>query len=289
MTLENQTSTRSRDDIRIFAPWAYSLFTIVLVTVAVLFVTLVRMDPKAPPLCDPMPVGPPRRSRARLLCRADRLHQPGRWPPRHEPPALDADRHLCPQRPRHRPLFCTAQAPRGHMSAMQCRSRARFQLLPPLPPPPAPRLPTLPAQRRPGRQILPLLRRGPRVGQRLFRSIHTTPIALCGTNARFLALRVGLQPQRKTRPAPAAQFSVPTPPSHPHKENVKSTLVGRLPMWGQPPSAVPSRTLQTCHPERTKSLPLSEAEGDLCTPHTARVERTPRPLTLTLIVISPGR
>ncbi len=49
MTLENQTSTRSKDEIRIFAPWAYTLFTIVFLTILVLFVTIVAMDPKAPP------------------------------------------------------------------------------------------------------------------------------------------------------------------------------------------------------------------------------------------------
>ncbi len=166
MTPANQTSTRSKDEIRIFAPWAYSLFTIVFLTIAVLFVTVVGMDPKAPASSDPMPVGNARGSRARLLRRADRLRQPGRRSPRHEPPALDADRHLCPQRPRHRPLFCVAQAPRGHMSTMQCRSRARLQLLPALPQPPTPRLPTLPTQRRPRRQILPLLRWDPRAGCR---------------------------------------------------------------------------------------------------------------------------
>src|SRR5579862_2262564 len=50
MTLETQTSTRSKDDIRIFAPWAYWLFGIVFLTILVLFVTIVGMDPKAPPL-----------------------------------------------------------------------------------------------------------------------------------------------------------------------------------------------------------------------------------------------
>jgi hypothetical protein len=48
MTFRNQTSTRSKDEIRILAPWAYYLFTAVFVTIAVLFVTVVGMDPKAP-------------------------------------------------------------------------------------------------------------------------------------------------------------------------------------------------------------------------------------------------
>jgi len=50
MTLGNQTSTRSKDEIHIFAPWAFSLFGIVFLTIVVLFVTIVGRDPKAPPL-----------------------------------------------------------------------------------------------------------------------------------------------------------------------------------------------------------------------------------------------
>jgi double zinc ribbon protein len=50
MTSINQTSTRSKDEIRIFAPWAYYLFTLVLLTVAVLFVTIVGRDHNAPRL-----------------------------------------------------------------------------------------------------------------------------------------------------------------------------------------------------------------------------------------------
>jgi hypothetical protein len=50
MTFGNQTSTQSKDEIRIFAPWAYYLFTLVLLTVAVLFVTVVGRDHNAPRL-----------------------------------------------------------------------------------------------------------------------------------------------------------------------------------------------------------------------------------------------
>ncbi len=52
MTNANPTSTRSRDkdEIRILAPWAYYLYTAVLVTVAVAFVILVRTDRHAPPV-----------------------------------------------------------------------------------------------------------------------------------------------------------------------------------------------------------------------------------------------
>ena len=50
MTTGNQTSRRSNDEIRILAPWAYYLFTTVFVTIAVLFVTVVGMDPHAPRL-----------------------------------------------------------------------------------------------------------------------------------------------------------------------------------------------------------------------------------------------
>jgi hypothetical protein len=48
--LGNQTPTRSKDEIRIFAPWAYYVFTAVFVIIAVLFVTVVGLDPKAPRL-----------------------------------------------------------------------------------------------------------------------------------------------------------------------------------------------------------------------------------------------
>jgi len=50
MTIGNQTSTRSKDEIRVLAPWAYYLFTFVFLTISVLFVTVVGMDPKAPRL-----------------------------------------------------------------------------------------------------------------------------------------------------------------------------------------------------------------------------------------------
>ena len=50
MTFTNQTSTRSRDEIRVFPPWAYYLFTSILLIVAVLFVTIVGRDHNAPRL-----------------------------------------------------------------------------------------------------------------------------------------------------------------------------------------------------------------------------------------------
>ena len=50
MTFRNQTSSQSKDEIRIFVPWAYYLFTLVLLTVAVLFVTVVGRDHNAPRL-----------------------------------------------------------------------------------------------------------------------------------------------------------------------------------------------------------------------------------------------
>jgi RNA polymerase subunit RPABC4/transcription elongation factor Spt4 len=50
MTNGNPTSTRSTDEIRILAPWAYYLFAATFVIIAVLFVTVVGLDPKAPPL-----------------------------------------------------------------------------------------------------------------------------------------------------------------------------------------------------------------------------------------------
>jgi RNA polymerase subunit RPABC4/transcription elongation factor Spt4 len=48
MIIGNQTSTRSKDEIRIFAPWAFYLFTAVFLTIAVLFVTVEGMDHNAP-------------------------------------------------------------------------------------------------------------------------------------------------------------------------------------------------------------------------------------------------
>lgn len=48
MTNGNQTSTRSKDEIRILAPWAYALFAGISVTIAVLFVVVIGHDPKAP-------------------------------------------------------------------------------------------------------------------------------------------------------------------------------------------------------------------------------------------------
>jgi len=48
MTFRNQISTRSKDEIRILAPWAYYLFTLVFLTIAVLFVTVVGRDHDAP-------------------------------------------------------------------------------------------------------------------------------------------------------------------------------------------------------------------------------------------------
>jgi RNA polymerase subunit RPABC4/transcription elongation factor Spt4 len=50
MTSVNQTSARSKDEIRIFAPWAYYLFTSILLIVPVLFVTIVGRDHNAPRL-----------------------------------------------------------------------------------------------------------------------------------------------------------------------------------------------------------------------------------------------
>jgi RNA polymerase subunit RPABC4/transcription elongation factor Spt4 len=47
MTIGNQTSTRSKDEIRILAPWAYYLFTAVSLTTAVLFVIVEGMDHNA--------------------------------------------------------------------------------------------------------------------------------------------------------------------------------------------------------------------------------------------------
>jgi hypothetical protein len=50
MTTSNQTSARSKDEIRVLAPWAFYLFTAVFATTSALFVTLVGMDPHAPQL-----------------------------------------------------------------------------------------------------------------------------------------------------------------------------------------------------------------------------------------------
>ena len=50
MTFRNQTSTRFKDEIRILSPWAYVLFTLVCLTITVLFVTVVGRDPHAPRL-----------------------------------------------------------------------------------------------------------------------------------------------------------------------------------------------------------------------------------------------
>ena len=49
MTNTSPTSTRSKDEIRILAPWAYYLYAAVFVTIAVLFVTVVGHDRHAPP------------------------------------------------------------------------------------------------------------------------------------------------------------------------------------------------------------------------------------------------
>jgi len=46
----NPTSTSSKDELRILAPWAYYLFATVFVITTVLFVTVVGMDPKGPRL-----------------------------------------------------------------------------------------------------------------------------------------------------------------------------------------------------------------------------------------------
>jgi hypothetical protein len=50
MTVSNPTSTRAQDDVRIFAPWAYSVFGLVFVTITVLFATLVDMKGHGLPL-----------------------------------------------------------------------------------------------------------------------------------------------------------------------------------------------------------------------------------------------
>jgi hypothetical protein len=50
MTVTDQTSTRSKDEVRIFAPWAYCVFGLVFVTITVLFATLVDMKGHAFPL-----------------------------------------------------------------------------------------------------------------------------------------------------------------------------------------------------------------------------------------------
>ena len=50
MTIANQTSTRSKDEIRILAPWAYYLFALVFLTTSVLMVVVLGLDRKAPTL-----------------------------------------------------------------------------------------------------------------------------------------------------------------------------------------------------------------------------------------------
>ena len=50
MTDRNQTSTRSKDEIRILAPWAYFLFTMVFVAISVAFVVVMGRDRHAPTL-----------------------------------------------------------------------------------------------------------------------------------------------------------------------------------------------------------------------------------------------
>jgi len=49
MTIQNQTSTPSKDDIRVLAPWAYYTFAAVLLTSSVLFVVVIGRDNHAPP------------------------------------------------------------------------------------------------------------------------------------------------------------------------------------------------------------------------------------------------
>jgi hypothetical protein len=48
MTNRNQISTRSKNEILILAPWAFFLFTVVFLTIAVLFVAIVGRDHNAP-------------------------------------------------------------------------------------------------------------------------------------------------------------------------------------------------------------------------------------------------
>ena len=55
MTLANQTSTRSKDEIRILAPWAYSLFTTVFLTMTVLYRDRRGHGSQSPSLLDPLP------------------------------------------------------------------------------------------------------------------------------------------------------------------------------------------------------------------------------------------
>jgi RNA polymerase subunit RPABC4/transcription elongation factor Spt4 len=50
MTIRNQSSTRLKDEIRIIAPWAFYVFTLVFVAVAVFFVIVVGRDRHAPPV-----------------------------------------------------------------------------------------------------------------------------------------------------------------------------------------------------------------------------------------------
>jgi Double zinc ribbon/Phospholipase_D-nuclease N-terminal len=48
MTIQNQTSLRPKDELRILAPWAYTLFAAVFVIISVAFVICVGMDRHAP-------------------------------------------------------------------------------------------------------------------------------------------------------------------------------------------------------------------------------------------------
>ena len=160
MTFTNQTSTRSRDEIRVFAPWAYYLFTSILLIVAVLFVTIVGRDHNAPRLvvrfllgvlagtvlgCYAVLIGyinqdSGRRGMSRVLWTLMAIFVPN---------GLG-----------NRPLLRLAQTAHRPLSAMRCRGRAGLQLLSPLPEPFAAHVPPLPTQRKPQQQILPLLRRG---------------------------------------------------------------------------------------------------------------------------------
>ena len=135
MTIGNQTSTRFKDEIRIISRGPSSLAALVLLSIVVLIVVVVGQGSQCASACGSVPAGSRRGNGARLLRRADWLHKPGRGTPQHEPPALDADCHLCPQRAGDRPLFRFAQAAHRQLSAMQCRGRAGLQLLSPLPQP----------------------------------------------------------------------------------------------------------------------------------------------------------
>ncbi len=48
MTITNQNSTRSQDDIRIFAPWTYILFTVIFLIIVPLAVFVMGKDNHAP-------------------------------------------------------------------------------------------------------------------------------------------------------------------------------------------------------------------------------------------------